>query len=290
MSSDLSASCAVAVKLPPELIYNILNHVVSRNPFLKLWSYDKQGLSACSLTCRHWAGVIRPALFSTIVLRQPGDISKLLEFLDSEISVGPALSNCIENLTLEVEPTVLVRAVPCLQHYCKLVKRLYVLARLHINNCQSPITGGPLSQLDPFSLSKVLSSSLPKTLPGTMFPVSELMLSSLRLRSVADLVHTVNSLPTVQVCRCSHVVFGEGPATPHLPVRRRLSRLHTVDISECGDGRLETQVELCSMVADVRERLGFSVDALAGCHDILLTVPDGPRGVFILLNADPTRE
>jgi hypothetical protein len=297
MSGDTQAntSYTTAADLPPELIRNILDEVVASYSGLGPLSYSKHdGLSVYGLTCRRWAGAVRPLIFRDVKLKQPEDIVQLLEFLDSDISVVPALSDCIEYLTVEVDPAALVGAVPCFHHYDRLVKRLRTFslpgASLKMRKGQDPINGESSSRLEIRSLLRVLSSSLPKTLPGALFPFNDVTLNGLRLRSSANLAYTVNSLPTVRLCYCSDLTFTEDPATPRLRIRRRLSKLIYVSVSRCGDGRLKTQLELCSMVADVRERLGFSADAWAGVCGTVSTVPDGDASASVYLLASPKSE
>jgi hypothetical protein len=292
MPGDPNTSYTTAVELPPELIHSILDRLVAPYPLLAP-VHSKRGLSACSLTCRHWTEVIRPFIFRTIVLKQPEDIVQLLEFLDAGVSVGPALSDCVEKLALEVNLATLVGAVPCLHHYYRLVKclRAFKGAWLYISNDHNPTNGESRRQLIIRSLLNMLSSSLPKTLPGVLSLFNSLVLSSLGLRSIAHLVHTVNSLPGAQYCRYSSIAFEEDMATHRIPIRRSPSRLNEVEALRCGDGSLKSQVELCSMIADTRKRLGFSVDAWVSVHGIMLAITDCQHdfAVSMQLITGPTR-
>jgi hypothetical protein len=287
-------SYSTAVELPSELIRSILDQLVARNPGIRLRG-SKRGLAACSLTCRHWAEVIRPVIFYSIALREPDDITQLLEFFDSGSSVGPPLSNCIEELGLHVNTTALVTSMSCIHHYYRLIKRIpaHHAVMLTIYNDQPTIAQAisePPRHLEIRGLLKVLSSSLPKTLPGALFPISILTLSGLRLRSVADLVNAVNGLPSVRNCSCSGLSFTEDATTRRPAIRRSLSKLVLVSIFRCGDSSLQSQLELCSMITDARKRLGFGINAWTGIHSAMLTVPDCECSVSIQLMTDSTRE
>jgi hypothetical protein len=284
---DHTPSYATATELPSELVGKILDQTVAEH--LRLPMADlKRGLSAYSLTCRHWAEVIRPILFNSITLRQPEDIMQLLDFLDSGVSVGPALSRCITSLTLHIRPSAIeaVGAEPCLHHYCRLRKRLSALRSTEMSITDDDQSVTPFGRLKGRALLSMLSSSLPRTLPGAVFPVGILTLSGLRLRSVADLVHTVDSLRTVRHCSVTGLSFVEDATRPRPLVHRRTARLGTVYVSGCGDGSVKSQLELCSMIARARERLGYDVDTWASIHAVMLTVPGGHLSVSAMLLPD----
>lgn len=69
-----------AANLPPELLRPI---AASLGPASSTASrvVVKKGLAACSLTCRDWAEVVRPFLFSDIELRSPEDIQDMIVML-----------------------------------------------------------------------------------------------------------------------------------------------------------------------------------------------------------------
>jgi hypothetical protein len=294
MPGNPGLSYATAGELPPEVIRKILDQFVAGYPLIPfLGKVIKYGLSSCSLTCRCWAEVIRPILFYSITLRQPDEIMQLLDFLNSHVSVGPALSGCIVWLTLQVKESVIqaVGVMPYLHHYYGLIKRLFALrsAEMSITNDGQPVASS--GHLKARALLNMLSSSLPRTLPGTcVFPVNTLTLSGLQLRSVADLVHTVDSLRTVRSCRVAGLSFAENAMRPRPLVHRRTSRLEHVYVSGCGDGSVKSQLELCSMIAHAREHLGYDVDTWSSVHTIVLAVPDDHGAVWLQLRGDPTRE
>jgi hypothetical protein len=297
MSGTTDLPYGAGFEFPSELVRAILDQVVARYPRPKTpVSGSKLGLSAYSLTCRHWAEVIRPVIFRKIQLRQPEDVVQLLEFLDSGASIGPPLCNCIEELALHVYPAAVVTAVPCLHHYYKLVKRLHALRHTSIimKDDQPAITHGPSHHLEQGlqsrSLLNILSSSLPKTLPGTIFPVHKLVLFGLQLRTVGDLVCVVNSLPTIRSFTGERLTFTDNVTAPRRTIRRKTSMLQRVFVTGCGDESLKSHLELCSMITNSRGHLGFSVDAWDSVHSTMLTVPNGHRSVSVELRAHSIRE
>jgi hypothetical protein len=286
-------SYATAAELPSELVRRILDEAVIGYPEIPTAGL-KHGLSAYSLTCRHWAEVTRPILFSSITLKQPDDIAQLFEFLDSGVSVGPTLSGCITRLALQVQQAAVqaAGAVPRVHHYYRLIKRLPALRSIEMSimNFDNVLPVALSGHLEIRALLNMLSSSLPRTLPGAIFPINSLTLSGLRMRSVTDLVRSVNSLPTVRYCNVIELTFGEDTMTPRPLVHRRTSRLQRIYAHRCDDESLKSQLKLCSMIAHARERLGYDVDAWASVHAIMLTVPDGYLSVTTQLMADSARE
>ena len=82
--------------LPSELVHAILLRTQDKDSNHKPL---KRGLTACSLTCRRWAALIRPMLFEELALRSGEDVSQLVAFMDADVQ-KPALKDCIRSLTI----------------------------------------------------------------------------------------------------------------------------------------------------------------------------------------------
>ena len=78
------------IYLPSELVHAVLIRTedFGRNGLIK------RGLASCSLTCKHWAVLIRPMLFMHLTLSSAEDVSRLVAFLNADV-LEPALSYCI---------------------------------------------------------------------------------------------------------------------------------------------------------------------------------------------------
>lgn len=78
-------------------------------------------------------------------------------------------------------------------------------------------------------------------------------LDNLRLRHAADLVHFIQSLPTLEECWCKHIQFLDGSSIParghHLT-----PALSDLTLSQCGDGDFASQLQLASGILDAQKR------------------------------------
>lgn len=92
--------------LPDELLHFILIRLDDRQCG---WNSSerplKHGLLSCSLTCRHWAKLIRPILFDHLTLRSAEDVSQLLAFLSGHDFLGHPIRRCIRYLDVVEDQT-----------------------------------------------------------------------------------------------------------------------------------------------------------------------------------------
>ena len=184
--------------LPPELVHAIVIRMKDED---KNYMPIKGGLASCSLTCRYWAGLVRPLLFEELTLRSGEDVSLLVAFLDAD-ALQPTLSGCIryvhvvENQASAGSPWShqligLARWLPHLEWYSWTAKG----AAAASDGQRIPQRRSPL----PFA-------ALPRTLPRSILPLrvsfAALFLSGLSLRSVRDLANfMVHQMP------CSSLVL-----------------------------------------------------------------------------------
>ena len=175
------------IYLPPELVHAAL---IRLEDFGKN-GLNERGLASCSLTCLHWAVLIRPLLFRHITLRSGEDVSQLVAFLNTDI-LRPALSYCIRGLILIEDQTSV--GPPWGHQLMRLAGRLprYAVRNWTAKGAPAVSDGQPsLARRSPLPF-----SALPRTLPRTLFRCTVhllacLTLSGLSLRSVQDLANFV---------------------------------------------------------------------------------------------------
>ena len=206
----LLASNMSQMSLPDELVHAILIRTQDHDA---TWKPIKRGLTSCSLTCRHWAKLIRPMLFYSLVLRSTDDIEQLLAFLSTPDSLGNPLRSCLGSVEAVEEQTA--SAAPWSHH----VFRLYGAVGAHMTwtiRCRSAD-----QQPDQTQSALLPSSILPRTFPiSTTYP-SRLVLSGLRLPSVQHLVNFVQHV-RVREIEIVDIIFTDGdldrvrwPRRPH---------------------------------------------------------------------------
>lgn len=210
------------VYLPAEMVQAILMRVEDEDEH---GNAIKHGLTSCSLTCRHWAAVIRPMLFRELTLRSAEDISQLLAFLSIPDFLGCALVDCVVWVYVVADCAT---AIPPWGHQItRLDKRLTSVLSviLTINGSSADRSMGR---------SSLLFHSFPRTLPleSTIF-LGSLRLSHLQLPSVQCLVDAVAYFRTADFS-FEAITFVEKSIDR---VRRRRSPFHsrTLDlkVSRC---------------------------------------------------------
>lgn len=233
---------ATAAHLPPELVYWVVQRLMWRRK--KDSSVDKLGLAACSLTCRFWAKVLRIALFGKLTLRSRLDMAQLEEFMNVSITSGPCIIDCLRDLTIEQDGP---QTTPWLHHIHALYKRL-ANVRVEVFLRSSLYPGAPTTHRD------FIGSALPRTLPGSVFPIQCIAFHNLHLRRTTDLLRFVDYLPMLQECICCAITF-EDTTMASRPYPRRPWKLHRAQVSGCGDGTLQAQLTLASTIIAAGERL-----------------------------------
>ena len=184
--SDVSQIC-----LPDELVHAIL---------IRMWDRDKdykpvkRGLASCSLTCRHWANLIRPLLFDELTIRSAEDVAQLLAFLNGPDTIHPYLRDCIKVLRVIDDRTS--SSIPWSHQIFRLHRRMPQIDRIYLTIENS----GADDKLRPGCNSTRPFAIIPRTLPGSIMPELKcLTLSNLRLPSVKALANYVEHLRTPQI-------------------------------------------------------------------------------------------
>ena len=178
--SDVPQTC-----LPDELIHAIVTQMWDRDEENNL---VKRGLASCSLTCRHWASLIRPLLFYELTIRSAKDLAQLLAFLNSFNPLHPSLWDCIGFLHVVDGRTS--SSIPWSHQIFRLHRRIVHIYSMHLTIEKS-------SADDELPLGHNSSQPLtiiPRTLPGSIMPLERLTLSHLRLPSVKALANYVQYL------------------------------------------------------------------------------------------------
>ena len=190
------------IHLPPELVHAVLIRMED-------WGENglvKCGLASCSLTCHHWAALIRPLLFKSLTLRSREDVSQLVAFVDSD-SLQPMLSGCISKLNVVEDQ---VSAKFSWSH--QLMRLNGRLPRIGIHHWT--VKGAPAAS-DGQRLLERRSSlpfvALPRAFPRSILaPVTFLTLSGLSLRSVWDLVRFVGHQTSCEYLVLGSITFADG--------------------------------------------------------------------------------
>lgn len=242
--------------LPPEIITEIVHLLVDERSIYEMpgdqIQSGKRGLAACSLVCRHWAGLLRPMLFRLLTLRNQGDVSLLFEFVRSSTPVpGPPLRECIHYICFEDYRDWTLSALNRLRAIAGATKPKSIA--LFVRNCRLRGKRRPTQHHLPFF-------SLPNSLPGRLAPITALHLTSVQLRRHSDLVRLLGSLSAVEACYLIEVTFRE----PSSPILRRSTRstshLQYLCMCQCDDGRIETQQQLASALFASQRGLRLDYD------------------------------
>ena len=214
------------IYLPDELAHAIL---------VRMWDRDerykpvKRGLASCSLTCRHWASVIRPLLFDQLTIRSAADIAQLLAFLDSPEILDPTLRDCLRELDAIDDRTLL--SIPWNHQISRLHRRIpkphSVLLTIENSGADDKLHPGR-DPPRPFAI-------IPRTLPGSIMSLWRLTLSNLQIPSVKALADYVEHLRT-SVIELNAATFAK-EEVPDIRCRRPPSHfykeLSTITVSHC---------------------------------------------------------
>ena len=143
---------------------------------------QKKTLSACSLTCRHWATILRPLIFESLTLRSPEDLTFLVRLLN--FSTWKFAQFIFSMELVETSPLWIHRAFMSLPH------RLPKLSMLKLRTSLPAYT--QLS-LRPCSYSARLFSS-----SSRFRSVEELHLHGFAFKYFAEFTSFVSSFPALQ--------------------------------------------------------------------------------------------
>lgn len=213
------------ISLPAELVHAILIQIEDEH---QNGQPIKGGLTACSLTCRFWARVVRPMLFERLTIRSPDDIVQLLAFLNALDPLHLPLGSCIEVL-YAIEDLQSPRIPWCHQIF----SLRQVLPEVVFHDVAFlTIEGSTVAdQFDPKPRPLLPCAMFPRTLPGSTTPLGLLRLRRLQLPSIRELVKCVQRLGLTKVS-LEEVIFAKGDVEALRPGRSHShSRLLSVSIS-----------------------------------------------------------
>ena len=182
---------ATAADLPPEVVARIAHLCYARDGRYNL---DRSRLAACSLTCRYWSQLARRNLLESITLKSAADISQLLEYLETPTRLTPSLRECIQYLYL-VDRQPSPKSMPWLHHLVRLKPKLDpgvpVLIICTVDSSQS--TPAP-TKAAPHAVLALPLTTLPRTLPSSVFKLWSLTLRNIQLPSPAYLLRCLSHL------------------------------------------------------------------------------------------------
>ena len=210
--------------LPDELVHAI---VVRMEDHGKGYTPVKCGLASCSLTCRHWAKLIRPLLFCELTIRSAEDIAQLLAFLNDPDILDHSLRDCIRFLHVINDQTS--SSILWSHQISRLHRRIPHLDYMNLTIEKS----GADDELPAGRDSSQPLAIIPRTLPGSIMPLSWLRLSHLQLPSVKALANYVEHLHTKAIALDTVRFVKED--VPNIRRRRphSYSRLSEVTVSHC---------------------------------------------------------
>ncbi|EKM52852.1 uncharacterized protein PHACADRAFT_186901 [Phanerochaete carnosa HHB-10118-sp] len=212
LMSDVLGSC-----LPDELLHAIL---IRLDDHRFSWERPpKRGLAPCSLTCRHWAKLIRPILFEYLTIRSAEDVSQLLALLGVPDFLGRTLQSCIRCLDLVEDRTS--SSIPW-GHRCFLWWFRQTLSVDVTWTIRGASADDQLQQTQRLSL--LPSALLPRALPTSTVLLHRVTLSNLQVPSVRSLTNFIKRLSFRELTLDNVGFPEENPG--HLPRRRpRSSRI-----------------------------------------------------------------
>ena len=251
-------------RLPSEIIHRIFKTLDSG--FSGCIS-RKKGLASCSLTCKHWAARLREALFFTLTLRNLEDVTQIISFFGSSISIGRPLSQILRIIFVHINETA---QLPWVHYLDKLVITIRQDQRrdLSIRMC---LTGDGTSQIYSLPLS-TFPRSVPKTHVFTA--TGSLSLKNVRLRCCADLIRFSRGFPRLRTSELNQVLFLDSAQLPRRLLENTPAHAGLMDVSVCGcgDGLPDSQLALAAAIfphqyVSLNHRdWNIVSDAILSCH------------------------
>lgn len=242
---------ASALAIPPELFEYILDWVVKIALRHGMFEKDKHPVSLCSLTCKYWASICRPMVFSYIHLRCLADVHTLLSF-------PPTTRAWIRDLFLdETEPCLPWRHVV----HTHVLRGAFTPTMDVHHRLQGPDPAAPTGARPPLVL-RSLHPSLPSRRPPEQREVlTTVAIRRYRLRSFADVLHLARKLPCVSQVEFADVAWAERASTalevgrvPGVLAMRRRALCSTVTVRTCGEVWPFVWLCITTRPADTRDK------------------------------------
>lgn len=252
-------------RIPPELFDIIIDSFTewpTFNPGLGV-RMTKRELGACSLVCRYWARRCRYWIFATLSVRSREDFNDLLHLIDTahEMDDIPPLTECIQDLQVQ-------HAGPwTMPWFHRILKELTARGlelepeniSLEVKEAYVPEVHHSEDQTSSHYAPRSLSTSLPRTIPRSMFSHAMLALSDLRFRRVKDLLRLIDDQADLQQIAWTRLSFDAGTVVPpsRMRTRRSWESNETVSTSEWADVELEVQIMF--LIASEKAEEAFAV-------------------------------
>ena len=188
-----------STRLPPEIIHRIVDTLgIFRGTYNDFVTGPKEGLASCSLTCKHWAAVLREALFSRLTLRNLEDVTQIISFFRSSLSIGRPLSQILNLIIVDI---IDAAQLPWVHHLDKLAIPIIKNGGGYLN-IGMRLTGDKTSQIYPLPF-----SSFPRSVPKThvFTATGSLSLKNVRLRCCADLIRFSRGFPRLRTSELNQV-------------------------------------------------------------------------------------
>lgn len=242
----------------------------------------KAGLAACSLTCRYWAEMLQPFLFGSLTLRSSEDVTQLLDFFRS----SPALADFVWDLQVRQRS----HSHLWFHHVNKLVA--YLREDTYVTLTIDGSTSLPLPDTTKKlrSPASVQLYSLPRTLPGSILQMTRITIDGVELRRRSDLVRFISGLPTLLSCGIKRVKFLQShPIEPEIIRPRSFHCLREIEVSQCQDDSLTTQLELASSFL-AGEDFPFDEEVRSRTVEALLSLCLPNSYSYVRVSIDPHSE
>lgn len=235
-------------RIPPELFDLVIDSFTewpTFNPGLGV-RMSKSELGACSLVCRHWARRCRYWVFASVALKSREDFVALLHLIDSaeEFDEFPSLRECIQEVNIQHSGAWEIPWYHCiLAEFTAREIELdpdRVALELKESYVAAAAAGAQMAHYAPRSL----STSLPRTMPRSLFSHGILTLSDMRFRRVQDLLRLIDDQADLQQITWVRVSFDAGVSVPaaRQRTRRAWGGMETVATSAWSDVVLEMQI------------------------------------------------
>lgn len=205
-----------AAHLPEELFESIIRYACARRWPNMLHHGERAAVSVLGQVCRYWARLARRGLFRNIALRTLGDVNSFYNMLSSPTPRGlDALSDVVLSVSLQPRR----EDAPWLHLFFLRVRPL-------LNGLGSTV---PLN-VDPEEKQEwhSLHPSLPRAIPGSIMPLSALLLIDVYFADGRALSRLLASLPLLKVLSIIGAKFEVQPTAQDFPATRSACALHRV--------------------------------------------------------------
>ena len=208
---------------------------------------SKREIRSHSLVCHQWAKRCRYWAFATLRLDSRRAFDFFLHLIDTAEDIGdiPTLAECIQELDIvHTGPW----AVPWFHHILRELSAHDIEIEpdritLEIREAYVPASESPTTAATKYA-PRSLSTSLPRTIPRTLFSHSILHLADLRFRSVPDLMRLIDDQADLTIIDWKRLTFDEGVVVPPARPRRRRAwyGMEAITTSEWSNVEMELRI------------------------------------------------